>query len=345
MDVKFGIFTPPRGLNWIYRTAELAEKLNYDSVWMPDHLVGWGRNQDALSVWPTLTALGLKTKRVKVGTGVTDPHRLHPSVMAHIAMTMEQILGEGRMMIGIGAGEAMNLDSYGFNWERPVSRLQEFLEILKLLWRKRKVTYDGEFFKLKRAFISPRPKHIPIFVAGNRPRTRKITGMLGDGWFPFKVSPEVYAQDWKEVQQAAREAGRPPDSITPGYLLYTVISNDPEKARQIVEQQGKILLMVSPNKMKDHGYEPPSYNLDASKSWKDRDPMKDAEKISQVPTELIEKIFVYGTANDCIEQIDKYIKAGCRYFILGILNPGKERDDAITTYSNKIISYFQQSYS
>lgn len=343
MDVKFGIFTPPRGLKWIYRTAELAEKLgNYDSVWMPDHLVGWGRNQDALSVWPILTALGLQTKRIKVGTGVTDPHRLHPSVMAHIAMTMEQVLGENRVMIGIGAGEAMNLDSYGFDWEKPVSRLEEFLEVIKLLWRKRKVTYDGQFYKLKRAFISPRPKNIPLFVAGNRPRTRKITGTYGDGWFPFKVSPELYARDLKEVQDAARAADRPPDAVTPGYLLYTVISEDVDAARKIVEQQGKILLMVSPNKMKDHGYEPPTYNLDASKSWKGRDPMKDAAKISEVPNEMIEKIFVYGTPDDCIEKIDKYIKSGCRYFILGVLNPGKERDDAITAYSEKIITYFQQ---
>ena len=70
--------------------------------------------------------------------------------------------------------------------------------------------------------------------------------------------------------------------------------------------------------------------------------MKDAGKISEVPTELLEKIFVYGTANDCIEKIEKYVKSGCRYFILGILNPGKERDDAITAYSEKIISYFQE---
>lgn len=344
MDIKFGIFTPPRGLKWIYRTAELADKLNYDSVWMPDHLVGWGRNQDALSVWPVLTALGLKTKRIKVGTGVTDPHRLHPSVMAHVAMTMERILGENRVMIGIGAGEAMNLDSYGFNWEKPVSRLKEFLEVLKLLWQKRKVKYDGQYFKLKGAFISPRPTNIPLFVAGNRPRTRKITGELGDGWFPFKVSPKIYERDWNEVKKAARDADRPEDAITPGYLLYTVVSKDHDSAQEIVERQGKILLMVSPNKIKDHGYEPPTYNLDASKSWKGRDPMKDAAKISEVPTELINEIFVYGTSDECIDKIEKYTKAGCRYFILGLLNPGKERDNAITVYSEKIISYFQEQY-
>ncbi|NVM28486.1 MAG: LLM class flavin-dependent oxidoreductase [Candidatus Helarchaeota archaeon] len=343
MDVKFGVFTPPRGLKWIYQTAELAEKLgNYDSVWMPDHLVGWGRNLDALSVWPTLTALGLKTAKIKVGTGVTDPHRLHPSVMAHVTMTMERILGENRVMIGIGAGEAMNLDAYGVDWEKPVSRLEEFLEIIKLLWRKRKVTYDGQFFKLKNAFISPRPKNIPLFVAGNRPRTRKITGQFGDGWFPFKVSPEIYARDLKEVQDAARAADRSPDTVTPGYLLYTVISEDADAAREMVERHGKILLMVSPNKLKDHGFEPPTYNLDASKSFKGRDPMKDAGKISEVPFEAIEKIFVHGTADDCLEQIAKYVDAGCRYFILGILNPGKERDEAITIYSEKIISYFQK---
>ncbi len=343
MQIKFGIFTQVRNFEHIMRTALLSEKLgNYDSVWMPDHLVGWGRNQDALSVWPTLTALGVKTKRIKVGTGVTDPHRLHPSVMAHIAMTMEQILGENRVMIGIGAGEAMNLDQYGFEWDKPVSRLQEFLEVIKLLWTKRKVNYNGKYYRLKNPAISPHPKEIPLFVAGNRPRTRKLTGSLADGWFPFKVTPEIYNHDWNEVKKAAEDAERPEEAVTPGYLLYTVISKDPDAARKIVEQQGKILLMVSPNKMKDHGYNPPTYSLDASKSWKDRNPMKDADKINEVPMELVEKIFVYGTADDCIEQIAKYVISGCKYFILGILNPGKERDEAITTYSEKIITYFQQ---
>ncbi|MHA1265969.1 MAG: LLM class flavin-dependent oxidoreductase [Candidatus Helarchaeota archaeon] len=342
MDIKFGVFTPPRGLPWIYRTAELAEKLGtYDSVWMPDHLVGWGRNQDALNVWPVLTAIGLKTKRIKVGTGVTDPHRLHPSVLAHIAMTMEQILGDGRIMIGIGAGEAMNLDNYGFNWTQPVSRLYEFINIIKLFWRKRKVNYTGKFYQLNRAFISPRPTNIPIFVAGNRPRTRQITGLLGDGWFPFKVSPEVYAHDWKEVQKAMEEAERPQEAVTPGYLLYTVVSEDAEAAQQIIERQGKILMMVSPNKMEDHGIQPPSRNLDATKPWKGRDPMQDASKIIEVPLELIRKIFVFGTPEDCLQRIEQYVKAGCRYFVLGILNPGKERDKVMTIYSEKIIPYFQ----
>ncbi|MHA1132284.1 MAG: LLM class flavin-dependent oxidoreductase, partial [Candidatus Helarchaeota archaeon] len=286
MDVRFGVFTPPRGLKWIYRTAELAEQLgNYESVWMPDHLIGWGRNQDALSVWPVLTALGLKTNRIKVGTGVTDPHRLHPSVMAHFTTTMEQIIGKDRVMVGIGAGEAMNLDNYGFAWDKPVSRLEEFLEVLKLLWRKRKVKYDGQFFKMKGAFISPRPSKIPIFVAGNRPRTRQITGRFGDGWFPFKVSPEVYERDLKEVKAAVHEADRPADAVVPGLLLYTVISDNLDAAQQIVERQGKILLMVSPNKIKDHGVDPPTFDLDASKSWKGRNPIESVEKVSEVPIE------------------------------------------------------------
>jgi len=341
-SVKFGIFTPPRGLKWIYRTAELAEKLgNYDSVWMPDHLVGWGRNADALDVWTTLTAVGVKTKNIKLGVGVTDPHRRHPSILAHTAMTIEHIIGENRMMVGIGAGESMNLDIYGIPWDNPVSRLKEFIEIVKKLWTKKRVTYKGQFFNLKKAFISPRPKKIPIFIAGNRPRTRKITGELGDGWIPFKIDPKLYKNYLDEIKKAAKNSNRNPDEITPGLLLYTVLSDDRDKARTIAEQQGRILLLVSPNKLDDLGFKAPSYELDATKTV-DRGTMAEAfMRVKEIPSEAVDKIFVYGTTDDCIEKISKFIDVGCRYFMIGLLNPGKERDYGIKTYSEKIISYFQ----
>ncbi|NVM03097.1 MAG: LLM class flavin-dependent oxidoreductase, partial [Candidatus Helarchaeota archaeon] len=305
-QVKFGIFTPPRGLQWIYRTAELAEKLgNYDSVWMPDHLVGWGRNVDALDVWTTLTAVGLKTKNVKLGVGVTDPHRRHPSVLAHTAMTIERVVGAGRMMVGIGAGESMNLDIYGFKWDKPVSKLKEFVEIVKKLWTKKLVNYKGQYYNLKRAFISPKPEKIPIFIAGNRPRTRKITGELGDGWFPFKVDPKLYKKYLDEIKKAAIDAQRSPDEIVPGFLLYTVVSDDVEQARKIANESGRMLLMVSPNKIDELGFKAPTYKLDATKPLSRASMAEGFQKIKEIPFEAIEKIFIYGTADDCIEKISK----------------------------------------
>ena len=334
-NIKFGIFTPPRGLEWIYRTAELAESGNYDSVWMPDHLVGWGKKLDAIDAWTTLAALAVKTKRVHLGIGVTDPHRKHPAVFAHQAMTLDQISG-GRTMIGIGAGEAMNLAPYGIEYDRAVTKLEEFLRVVKNLWTKKMVSHQGNFYKMKNAFILPRPSFIPLYVAGNAPKTMKITAMLGDGWLPFKRSPEVYRKDWDEIRKIARENGRNPDEIVPGYLLYTAISKDREHARKIVEEQGKMLLIVSPRRIKELGYTPPTMKLDAHKLTAEG--VGEFAKVKDVPLEAVEKSFVFGTPDDCVAGVEKFIDAGCRYFMVGILNPGAERDEAIKMFSEEVIA-------
>lgn len=341
-SVNFGIFTPPRELNWIYQTANLAEKLgNYDSVWMADHL-SWGTTPDALDAWTVMTAAGLQTKSIKVGIGVTDPHRRHPAVLAQTTMTMERVIGDGRVIMGIGAGESMNLDAYGISWDRPVSRMREFLEVYKRLQKKKSLRkYHGEFYQLRNAAISPRPKNIPVFVAGNRPKTRKITGELADGWIPFKVNPAGYRGDLAEVFAAASNAGRDPFEISPGILLYTAVSDSTDVAKGYIEKIGKVLLMVSPNKLKELGYDPPTEALDATKHHDRGKMIEGFNKIDEIPSEALDEVFVYGTPDECIGKIEKFIQAGCRYFVIGLLNPGKEREEGITTYSKKIISYFK----
>lgn len=341
MEVKFGVFTPPRGLEWIYKTAELAENGNYDSVWMPDHLVGWGRKPDTLDPWTTIASMMVKYRRVKFGVGVTDPHRRHPAVLAHQAMTLDSV-SSGRFIVGIGAGEAMNLAPYGISYEKATQKLEEFLTVVKALWMQDKVNFKGLFYELKDAFILPKPSGIPIFVAGNSPKTMVITAKLGDGWIPFKMSPEVYRKNLEKIRGIARSIGRNPDEITPSILLYTAISRDKDYARRIVEEQGKILLAISPRRLKELGYKPPTEKLDAHKTVFSLEILPELEKVKEVPFEALEKSFVYGNAEDCIEGIKKFIDAGCRYFILGVLNPGPERDEAIKTYSEKVIQYFKE---
>ena len=314
-EIKFGIFTPPRGLDWIYRTAELAESGNFDSVWMPDHLVGWGKKLDAIDAWTTLGALAAKTKRVTLGFGVTDPHRRHPAILAHQAMTLDQI-SNGRVAVGIGAGESPNITPYGINFDKSATKLDEFLRVVKGLWTEKTLKHDGEFYHLKNAMILPKPSNVPIYVAGNSPKTMEITASLGDGWLPFKRSPELYKKDLETIQDNAEKAGRKPDDIEPGFLLYTAVSKDRDYAKKIVEREGRMILAVSPKQLKELGYKSPS-------------------------PEAISKVFVSGTKDDCISGIERYVEAGCKHFMVGILNPGKERDEAINTYSEEIIPHFK----
>lgn len=337
--LHFGVFTPPRGLPWIFRTAELAEALNFDSVWLPDHIVGWGSKLDALDPWTLLGSLAVKTKRVGLGVGVTDPHRRHPAVLAHQAMTVDHVSG-GRLNLGIGAGEAMNLVPYGIPYDHAVSRLEESLQVVRALWSRRLVSHQGTYYRLKNATLLPKPRSIRLWVAGNSPRTLRLTARYGDGWLPFKRPPEVYRRDLETLRSEAKEAGRDPAGITPGYLLYTAVSKDREAARKHVFEQGRMLLAVSPGRLREMGYAPPTTAFDAHRM----DPVRagrEAAKIKEVPDEAIERTFVYGTPEECVEGVRKYVEAGCRAFIVGILNPGAERDEAMRLYSEEVIPHLR----
>ena len=89
--------------------------------------VGTGTCYDAYCF---LTSLAMVTKKIKLCTGVSDCHRFHPALMAHKVATLDQI-SNGRAMIGLGAGEAMNIDMYGLNRNKSVTKLREYINLMR----------------------------------------------------------------------------------------------------------------------------------------------------------------------------------------------------------------------
>lgn len=118
-----------------------------------------------------------------MGTCVTDPLRRHPAVTAQLAITLD-LISNGRAILGIGAGEAFHLNPYGIAWERPISRLEEAVRVIKKLWSEDFADYNGVFFKLKRAVVikkSVQKPYPPIWIGAMRPRALRVVGVLGDG--------------------------------------------------------------------------------------------------------------------------------------------------------------------
>src|SRR5271165_1897367 len=84
-----------------------AERLGFDVVWVPDHLVDIQPLQAITDTWTTLAFIGAKTQKIKMGSGVTDIQRMHPAKIANTVTTLDN-LTHGRAILGIGAGEIMN---------------------------------------------------------------------------------------------------------------------------------------------------------------------------------------------------------------------------------------------
>ena len=343
--IRFGTHLPVPTANpdKLVKVAKLNEEAGFDSLWVPDHLlfIPPGIVPEA---WSVLAAVAMVTKRAILGTCVTDPHRYHPAVLAQKVATVDQLSG-GRAVLGLGAGESMNLDPFGIRWNKPVSRLIEAVSIMRRLWSGELFSYDGEFWKLKDAFlqIKPTQPRPPIYFGANSPRTLRLTGEMADGWLPTPLSPKLYRKRLELVKEGARKAGRPFDEIDAGIYLYTSIADKAEDAYKQLE--GIKPMIAHPELLKEAGYEiefpeeighisyfrllPTSEILGKVSSYAELIPMEAAIEFS-----------VAGTTEDCIEKIEEYVKAGVKH--LDFINMGPDPRRVMEIYGKEIIPRFRE---
>jgi phthiodiolone/phenolphthiodiolone dimycocerosates ketoreductase len=352
--VKFGIEGPNYPWETILETALLAEKKGFDSYWMPDHLVATGvRRWDALEAWSTLCALAVKTKTIKLASGVSDTYRCHPAVLAQKAATCD-VLSNGRAILGIGIGEAMNLVPFGIAYDKPLGRTIEAIKIIRKLWSEDFVDFEGKYYKLKQAFLQPKPSvpisetkyrpTVPIFIAASSPKTLRIVAKYGDGWLPANLTPKEYKENLEKIQETAKQHGRDPSKIEPAHFMYVVVARDAETARKTIMLTGKMMLLSRPRILEKIGFQPPTYDFEMTfKLVFPRDAEAWLEKAKELPDEVMEKApFLYGTPDDIIEKLDKFVKAGCRHFVMNFQVSPRILKDTCKLFAEKVIPYFKQ---
>jgi coenzyme F420-dependent glucose-6-phosphate dehydrogenase len=197
-----------------------AEREGLEIVAVSDHFQPWrhhGGHSPASLVW--LGALGASTERATMGTSVLTPTmRYHPSIVAQAFATLGELF-PGRVFLGVGTGESMNeTPATGAEWPGPKERrlrLAEAIELIRLLWRQERVTFEGEYYRTDRATIYDRPEEsVPIYVAASGPLAAKLAGRVGDGFIVTSgKSPELYTELTQALEEGARATGRDPSQI------------------------------------------------------------------------------------------------------------------------------------
>lgn len=343
MDLLLG--APLPDLDKVIKISKNAEKYNFDGFWLPDHLlmVPQGFMPD---VWPVLSAVAVETESIELGTGVTCPHRVHPAVLAQKCATLDK-LSNGRFNLGIGAGEAMNLDPFGIDWDKPVTRMIESVQIAKKLWNEDKIDYDGEFFHLEDAFLQVEPEEsVPVYFGANGPRTRKIAGKLGDGWMPICESPTTYENHLEDVEKGIREKNRKPSEVEKALQVYTGIVENEEELSQ-VRMYPAMMLAMNSQKLEEAGYElelPEGISQDYyfKRLLPGEETSTDLiELVDQVPDEAIEQFSILGTKNEVEEKIKKFIDAGVERFCF--INIGPDPKKVMKTLGKEIIPHIKQN--
>jgi coenzyme F420-dependent glucose-6-phosphate dehydrogenase len=198
-----------------------AEEHGFDSAVVSDHYQPWRHNggHAPFSIsW--MTAVGERTRHITLGTSVlTATFRYNPAVIAQAFATMG-CLYPGRIMLGIGTGEALNdVAVTGMVWpefKERFARMREAIDLMRRLWTEEQVDHDGEYYKTVGATIYDRPgQPVPVYVAAGGPVVARYAGRAGDGF--ICTSGKGMALYQEELVPALNEglekAGRAPESL------------------------------------------------------------------------------------------------------------------------------------
>jgi phthiodiolone/phenolphthiodiolone dimycocerosates ketoreductase len=326
--------------------SKLAEKNGFDSVWLEDHVTGGDPRSVAwLECFTLLAAIALNTKRVTVGPLVTDVLRRQPVTLAQTAASLDK-LSLGRFVLGLGAGEAMNLEPYGVDMRGLVPKLREAVEVLRKLWAAtpdERAGFRGSHFKLDGAYLQVAPyrnRRLPIWVGAFGPRMLELAGRLADGWIPTQHPPETYRGALKTVQQHARRAGRTRESVEPAIALLTCVRKDGDEARRKMEDVAKLCVALFPDILAALAPEARSPGPDFTivklreGNWK---ALYNSAK--DIPADKALTTVLAGDIGQVTEQIDAFVKAGARHVVISL----RDSDDAqvVRDFGAKVIPYFK----
>ena len=302
-DMKFGVMNshfvdPLKGVE----LAVSAETLGYDSFWNTDFVVG--PHPDSMAL---LSAASQRTERITLGTAVMVLPFRHPVAFAKSIATVDA-LSKGRLIVGLGVGSnEREFDALGLDIHQRGKMADEKLSLLRRLLSGERVTYRGEFHHLEGVDVGPtsaQQPHPPIWLGplwkdGLVEATVRRTGRLGDGFIPSSVPASRYAEQREKVRAYAEKAGRDPDKIEFGAILWFCLDDNRERAWRILEAE--------------------------SNRWKrDRPTVRGQANVS-------------GHARDLVEAIEEYREAGVSHLVLNAAVPAGRAMEQYEQFAREVL--------
>lgn len=224
-----GTATADPSLKHIVATARDVEARGFSSVWMA-HI----RRHDATMA---MAFAGHETRRIEVGTAVTQIQPRHPMALAQQALTA-QVMAQDRFTLGVGLSHKRVIeDLLGLSYARPAKTMGEYLEVLTPLLRGEAANFNGDIY---RSAIELDPTGaalpVPLVVAALGPMMLDVAGRLSDGTLLWMTGPRTIESHIRPgIERAAAQAGRPTPRIIAPFPV--VLTHDEAGARAEVGEQ------------------------------------------------------------------------------------------------------------
>jgi probable F420-dependent oxidoreductase len=224
--MKFGVMLSFLNPNLWIAAAEEADKLGFESVWLPEHLVIPKASQGSpihgeahppvpsnvpcFDVFVYMAAMAMRTRNIRLATGVYNIGLRHPFVTARAVATADR-LSNGRIELGVGSSWLKEeWDAAGLDFASRGRRVDEALEVCRRLWSEPEISHSGEFFRFGETAFEPKPvqRPLPIVVGGDAPASLRRAARFGSGWYPMNHSLENLPQSIARLAALCKEQGR-----------------------------------------------------------------------------------------------------------------------------------------
>ncbi len=290
--------------------AVAAEAHGMESVAVSDHFQPWrheGGHAPFSLTW--MAAVGERTKTIQIGTSVMTPtFRYNPAVIAQAFASMG-VMYPGRIMLGVGTGEALNEIATGFrgageqtwpDFKERFARLREAVELMRELWTRDRVDFQGEYYSTHGASIYDRPETpIPVYVAAGGPVVARYAGRAGDGFICTSgKGMTLYTDELiPAVKEGAEKAGRDFEAIDRMIEIKLSYDTDPKVALENTRFWSPL-------------------SLSAEQKHDITDPIEMEKAADALPIEQIAKRWIVGSDPDEVAAaVKQYVDAGLNHLV------------------------------
>ena len=312
-----GLHVP--GMSWgeIRESAVLAESLGYSCLSMGE---SWA--EDAFT---SLAQLAAVTSRIRIGTSIVPVFARSPANIAMTALNMDR-MSEGRFFLGLGtSGQLVIQDLHGERFAKPLTRMREYIDIVRKALRGESLDHDGEFFHTKRfkLRVPPYRAQLPIYIAALSPASLRLTGELADGWLPIFLVPSRMTAAVAELEAGAKAAGRSLSDIAIAPQVSIYVTDDPAGARD--RERPHIAFYIGGMGVFYHQYmHRVGFGAEADRVRQAFQRRARDEAARLVTDEMVDAMTIIGTPQQCRDQMQAFFDAGVQEIRLVFNEPNKD---------------------
>jgi len=274
--------------------SKKLNELKPDTVWIPET---WGMENFSM-----LGLASRENKFSKIGSSIINIYSRSPSLIAMGAATVDAISNK-RLVLGLGTStQPLVEDFHGDKFERPLKRMNECVEIIRLILSGKVVNYSGKIFSLKNFSLLIKPPRyvIPIYLAAVNQKMVELTWKIADGVI-FYLRPKNEIKSTLASMQNQKK-------IDASLQIITCVNEDSEKA--MIRAKKTLAFYVSVGKiyrefLASNGFENETKNI-----FEEYEKNGLQNNHEFVPESMVNELCIAGTSDECRIQLKQFRETG-----------------------------------